>query len=576
MSKKKKEICMPVTAKVMNSLGMHSVSLLMKEELGVLKAHFQEAPQFSKINLEKALKNKLGTLRLILVGEQDYCLEQCAMYLVSMVEKMNKTIVDENKKLEGNRWTGLDYDEEEAVSGCEMVVLSSDLVDPPAPSSPQESVPKVQLEKLPSTALMVKASPSAVITREVTNEMLYSYPEEAPPHLILSMKAQQMDKQLCQDLQLNHGFVVWQVSAPSQDYYQEVFWSCAEKFYPNLRENAQVQGETVVNYLKKLQGTAFCQRDIESAITRTFHLGKTARELSSQDFCFQPTPLFVEKSAREKLEQMVELTSLKTALSRLLAMDKLRARLQEKGVEPELRHRHLAFVGSPGTGKTVSAQLLAQILQEEGEGSGLFVEAGREDMIGSYVGHTAPKIAKLFEKAKGGVLFLDEIGAIAPDKTGSGDSYAEEAVNTLVYHMDRNPDTIVIFATYPDEMEAFLNSNPGLKSRIAQTILFDSYEKDSLLLMLQKHCEKTGYGIHPKAVEACGNYLENRKRIAEKSFGNGREVRRIFNAAEEEMASRIQDNATATLTLTLKDMSSAITRLELEAGEAPRLIGFAV
>lgn len=575
MKELEKNICIPVTDKVINSLGMRLIPLpktCSKEEL---EKQFLQAPQFNNISLEDSLRRRHGELRVILVGNQDYYMEQCAMYLSEMA---SSSVIQEES--EDDRWLALDYNEEDDDDDEEqeedevnsIVVVSSSLINPPAGKTPMEMTPSVDLSAVPYAAVYVKAEKKEVIGTHVTDEMVHCFKDKKHPHLFLAVRPDQLDRLLSQHLQLRHGFVVCHVGAPTEEYLEEVFWSYGEKYYPQLQENPNVNAKEILRYLQHLRGTAFTQEDLESAVITSFPVGKKAAELSTQDFCFVPTPLSQQKSARESLEKMVELEEVKSVVSRILAMDRLNLLHRDKGREVSPRHRHMAFSGPPGTGKTQCAKLLAQLLQEEGEGSGLFVEAGREDMIAGYLGQTAPKIASLFEKAQGGVLFLDEIGALTPGN--SNDIYTEEAINALVYHMDRNPETIVIFATYPDEMDTFLNSNPGLKSRVAQNINFPSYDVKCLLEMLSILCESQGYGIQKKALEACGEYLQKLKTQNPRCFGNGREVRRLFNAAEEELALRITKGKA--FTLTLSDVTQAIARLEPKNHQIKRTIGFAV
>lgn len=565
-------VCLPVKDKVISPLGIREIPLPLNSDKQDLVTQFTQAPQFAGIDLGEALRTQAGKLRVILLGEHDYSLEECAMYLATLAE----TAQGSSALSQDQRWTDLDYDdEEEESSEASLTVLSSQVVALPVARMPQEATPQIRLGELELDALLVKLSPGDVVSKPLMLELLHCFEEKQQPHLFLSLQANQMDSAMARNLQLTHGFVVVRVKSPSQKYLEELFWRSAETYYGNIRSNQNIQAATVIHHLKTLQGKDFCQRDLQSTIQRSFPLKKTSETLRTEDFCFQPTALTSNKSGREKLDALVELEQVKTTLTRILSMEKLQQRRQEEGKEVTARHRHLAFQGCPGTGKTVSAQILAQILQEEGCGSGLFVEAGKEDMVGGYLGQTAPKVAKLFEKAQGGVLFLDEIGALAPKNSG-GDSYSEEAINALVYHMDRSPETIVIFATYPEEMEDFLNSNAGLKSRIAQTLDFPSYEKASLTSILKSLCEKEGYSIGKKALDACGDYLEQQKKANPKTFGNGREVRRLFNGVEEEMALRVEGDNTASLTMSGKDVKAAIARLSPTIVQEKRIIGFAV
>ena len=269
---------------------------------------------------------------------------------------------------------------------------------------------------------------------------------------------------------------------------------------------------------------------------------------------------------------MTGLGNIKEKLHRLLARAVWEGRRSQTGKPVRPMCRNLAFAGPPGTGKSVTARLAARILREEGCGSGRFVEAGREQLIGTYLGETSPKIAELFEQARGGVLFIDEAGALLG---GEHDSYATEAVNALVRHMELHPETMVIFATYPGEMERLLSSNPGLKSRIAQVLHFPAYDDAQLWEIFQGFAREDGCGLPEGAEEVCRDFFSALRRRDPEGFGNGREARRLFQGAVEELALRALDTGTGEETLCLEDLKAAARRLLAGAGGAEkRPIGF--
>lgn len=568
--------CMPVKETVMDPMGMRNVELPVQCQMEELRQTFTSAPQFQSIHLDDVLILRQSKLRVLVVGENPYYRRQCAMYLATMAEQAGKDEHAVQLDKVASRWQSLEEDDDDdAQADVQMLVAPSTLLDPPPPSHPAEEVSRLQLQQVACTAFCVETVPSQTITSTITNSLLYGFEKSQQPHLFLSITPQQLDSALSKTLQFTHGFVVCHVGEPNQAYLEEVFWHNAQTYFPNLQANPNVSVSEIIDHVRHLQGKDFHQGDLVSAIANTFPLGLAPEDLTTQDFCFTPTALVAKPNGRQALEAMVELENVKTAIRRLLAMDQLNHRRRQAHLPTTPRHRHMAFTGAPGTGKTVCAQLLAQILQEEGEGSGIFVEAGRQDLVGKYLGHTSPQIAALFEKAKGGVLFLDEIGALITQGTAGSDSYTEEAINALVYHLDRNPETIVIFATYPKEMEAFLDSNAGLRSRLAQTIHFPSYHGDTLGHILQSMVTAQGYTMEPAAVERCKAHLLRLKASDPEHFGNGRDVRRLFNATEEEMAVRLTSDAQSPLTITLADVETALTRMTLKTEPVCRTIGFA-
>ena len=267
---------------------------------------------------------------------------------------------------------------------------------------------------------------------------------------------------------------------------------------------------------------------------------------------------------------MTGLEEVKEKLRRLLARAVWEKRRGQAGKPIRPMCRNLAFAGPPGTGKSVTARLAARILREKGCGSGRCVEAGREQLIGTYLGETSPRIAELFEQARGGVLFIDEAGALLG---GEYDIYAAEAVNALVRHMELQPETMVIFATYPGEMERLLSSNPGLKSRIAQILNFPAYDDDQLWAIFQGFAREDGCALPEGTGEVCRSFFSALRRRDPEGFGNGREARRLFQGAAEELALRALD--TGEETLRLEDLNAAAERLLAGAGGAERRpIGF--
>ena len=265
---------------------------------------------------------------------------------------------------------------------------------------------------------------------------------------------------------------------------------------------------------------------------------------------------------------MVGLEEVKQTRRRLAAAA-LEDHRRQRGLKVEPACRNMAFSGPPGTGKSVTARLAARILREEGRGTGRFVEAGREQLIGSYLGQTSPMVAELFQRAKGGVLFIDEAGALLDD---GQDIYAAEAVNALVRHMELGPETTVIFATYPGEMERLLASNPGLSSRVAQVLDFPGYDDGILWDIFQGFARREGYALPEGTRELCDAFFgELRQRKGER-FGNGREARRLYQGAVEEMALRVLEGQEEALVLA--DLEEASKRLLAQPGKERRSIGF--
>lgn len=187
---------------------------------------------------------------------------------------------------------------------------------------------------------------------------------------------------------------------------------------------------------------------------------------------------------------------------------------------------HTVFKGNPGTGKTTVARIFARIFNALGIlEKGHLVECDRGDLVGKFVGQTAPKTLEKIEEAMGGVLFIDEAYSLAD---GSGDAFGNEAVSTLLKQMeDRNKEFILIVAGYPDNMHKFLNSNPGLKSRFERTMIFEDYDENELIRIAELMFKKEDLQLDPEAREELTTYFNDMHEMRDKHFGNAREVRKV-------------------------------------------------
>lgn len=277
------------------------------------------------------------------------------------------------------------------------------------------------------------------------------------------------------------------------------------------------------------------------------------------------------EDALTRLHKMTGLLDIKQTLTEYSAL------AEEISQNKDLRdmHLHLIFCGNPGTGKTTLAKWTADILAESGVGNAAFVVCTREDLIGKYVGHTAPKVAKKFEEARGGVLFVDEAGFFL--NRGAG-GFVDEAVKEFVRFMELYLDVTVIFAMYESEVADFLGKDEGLASRIAQVVHFADYTTEELWAIAKQMLGTQGYKLSNTCRECFDGYMEARRK--REDFGNAREARKLVETCIRMIGLRHagakSQKEREDMTIREADMQAAMRRLAVErTGRKAQTMGFA-
>ena len=245
----------------------------------------------------------------------------------------------------------------------------------------------------------------------------------------------------------------------------------------------------------------------------------------------------------EELVGLVPVKSRIREIAALLLIDKLRRNLGISSSHPGL---HMSFTGSPGTGKTTVGLKMSDILYKLGYiKKGHLLTVTRDDLVGQYIGHTAPKTKEVLKKAMGGVLFIDE--AYYLYKPDNDRDYGSEAIEILLQVMENQRDElVVILAGYKEPMDKFYESNPGLSSRIANHIDFPDYSVDELLQIAQIMLDDQQYKLTPQAEVALSQYIAKRKE--KPLFANARSVKNALDRARMRQANRIFDSRGQVLT----------------------------
>lgn len=310
-------------------------------------------------------------------------------------------------------------------------------------------------------------------------------------------------------------------------------------FYKLINPNLRIKGSSFVktNALSYVQGDA---RDliVELEDGSDYSVGKESAQGGSTSNSDTGEVGVKKRDALEELNNLVGLEKVKHEIKKMINMVEFNKKRIASGKVPEKQTLHAAFMGNPGTGKTTVARLLGEALYEAGVLSGeefRFVEVTESDLISSSVGGTAEQTQHLLEKARGGILFIDE--AYSLDKKGSSVNFGIEAINTILKFMEDNRDDImIIFAGYTKEMEEFFKTNPGLRSRVPNNFIFEDYTGDEIVQLGEMILKKGDYKLEDRDY-----YARHVKRAYDSSLdkSNGRWIRNLDEQLTKTLADRV-------------------------------------
>lgn len=289
----------------------------------------------------------------------------------------------------------------------------------------------------------------------------------------------------------------------------------SKEFFNEIKEIANFLKKSLVEYYGYLEIKRICNSD---------EVVEDARSLTD---------------LLEEVNNLIGLKNVKSKVNDLIIYQKIQKMREKEGLNAVKSTLHLSFTGNPGTGKTTVARIIGRIYKQLGLLSkGHFIEVSRTDLIAGYQGQTALKVKNVIEKAKGGVLFIDEAYSITENE--QSDSYGRECITELTKALeDYRNDLVVIVVGYSEPMKNFFSSNPGLKSRFNTFIEFEDYNTKELLEILISMCKNNDYDLTEKAKVKLNDFFETELQNKKENFSNGRMVRNIYDDLVMNHARRI-------------------------------------
>ncbi len=345
-----------------------------------------------------------------------------------------------------------------------------------------------------------------------------------------------------------------EASVRPDNMYIAFFNELGKYYLFSKQDKKDIDPRKYMNYIQELQASVkSCggEMAVQTKASDTKTVGErtdtTEKNTKKEGPSENSVPEEPEESLEElldKLNALIGLAGVKSEVTSLINMLKIKKIRESRGMETANVSKHLVFLGNPGTGKTTVARLLSKIYKQLGVlEKGQLVEVDRAGLVAGYVGQTALKTKEKIDEAMGGILFIDEAYTLAK----GGNDFGQEAIDTILKAMEDNRENfVVVVAGYPEPMDQFLESNPGLKSRFNKNIMFEDYSEEELFSIFEAFCRPYGMRLNGDAEDCLKKYLNWLVQNKTENFANGREMRNLFEGALSNQANRLADNSAIT------------------------------
>ncbi len=366
------------------------------------------------------------------------------------------------------------------------------------------------------------------------------------------------------ELMMDRECEIIKIPTVHRRYYVDIISNLLNGESYRLEEGLSL--ERILINMQKKHGTNFGEEHMAWILDQAVKCASMDKRyvLKTEDFIFNKSDI---TSSMRMMERMIGLKNVKNVMLEYAALR-----------QEQIRNNRLVnmctsviFIGNPGIGKKECAKVFAQIMAEYGQNTGGFVLAGKTDIIGCYLGHTALKVEELFEQSRDGVLFVDEAGFFVSDDRKE---FVQEAIKEFVRCMEQYRSVTVIFALYPYEVEKWMQLDKGLSSCISRIVEFQDYSEDEMVRIAKLICEEQGYNMGSNVEAIIKKYILDQKRYLKDKFANVREIQKLvefaiisksLNSFKDETENYILEEQNAILEK--EDFESAVYRLQGEHEE---------